>query len=558
MNSNPYLSIVAVSRNDDHGGDPLIRTQIFINSLAAQCEKYNLNAELIIVDWNPVKDRPGLGVVLTLPSSSSLLKATIVTVPAELHSHFKSSESLHLFQMIGKNVGIRRASGDFILATNIDVLFSNELMEFIALRKLEINKIYRVDRFDIENGLMQDSTLYDCMNYAWAHPVRKNLRFDPQWIKDCYSENSSGYVIFLPPQDQEKLEHLKEHALSEHSVWSYCPPLSEDMSYVHTNACGDFTLMSKEGWDIIGGYPEFEGYSFNIDSLGLLAAHYGGFQEISLLPPCVCFHIEHSLGSGWTPEGEKLLFKRMREKGITSPEWPFLISYVRHMQRAGTPIKFNDDGWGLKHFKLSQTSFGDTYNDSGENECRESLRGAYKVSAIKPQYDLDRIALIHERAIHDKKIEEIQERWMGLHGGEPALFRAQLFFPDDRGNFCEESSFIFNELRGFKGMLTFALTEFRGEHPLRFDPLSSPGIVLIKSFAIINPNGYKVLVKAQGSKLSKFLQCDGDDINSSSSNGAMIFFSCGVDPRILIKTNDINYFGPAIVMIEIEYPVLVD
>ena len=50
----PYLYIVAASRNDDHGGDPLIRTQIFIKNSARQCEKYRLPAELIIVDWNPV------------------------------------------------------------------------------------------------------------------------------------------------------------------------------------------------------------------------------------------------------------------------------------------------------------------------------------------------------------------------------------------------------------------------------------------------------------------------------------------------------------------------
>ena len=59
-NAAPYLSVVAASRNDDHGGDPLIRTQIFINNFARQCEKYRLSAELIIVDWNPVIDRPGL------------------------------------------------------------------------------------------------------------------------------------------------------------------------------------------------------------------------------------------------------------------------------------------------------------------------------------------------------------------------------------------------------------------------------------------------------------------------------------------------------------------
>jgi hypothetical protein len=76
----PYISIVAASRNDDHGGDPLIRTQIFINNLARQCEIHQLPAELIIVDWNPVPERPGLAAVLHLPSESTFIQARTVAV----------------------------------------------------------------------------------------------------------------------------------------------------------------------------------------------------------------------------------------------------------------------------------------------------------------------------------------------------------------------------------------------------------------------------------------------------------------------------------------------
>ena len=60
----------------------------------------------------------------------------------------------------------------------------------------------------------------------------------------------------------------------------------------------------------IGGYPEFEAYSFNIDSMGMISAHYAGYEEVSLLPPCVCFHIEHEIGSGWSPEGDEKLSLR--------------------------------------------------------------------------------------------------------------------------------------------------------------------------------------------------------------------------------------------------------
>ena len=34
--------------------------------------------------------------------------------------------------MIAKNAGIRRARGQFVLATNIDIIFSNELVGFLG------------------------------------------------------------------------------------------------------------------------------------------------------------------------------------------------------------------------------------------------------------------------------------------------------------------------------------------------------------------------------------------------------------------------------------------
>src|SRR6185312_12005872 len=73
----------------------------------------------------------------------------IVEVPAELHGRLQHADRLPLFQMIGKNVGIRRARGTFVLATNIDILLSDDLMELLAKRHLDPKRVYRVDRVDV-------------------------------------------------------------------------------------------------------------------------------------------------------------------------------------------------------------------------------------------------------------------------------------------------------------------------------------------------------------------------------------------------------------------------
>src|SRR5271163_2327585 len=132
----PYLSVVVASRNDDHGGNLLDRMQAFVNGLMQQCCRHELDAELIIVEWNPPPDRPRLAEALRWPDTNGHCRVRIIEVPAALHQRFQNADRLPLFQMIAKNVGIRRARGRFVLATNIDILFSDELMAHIAAEQL--------------------------------------------------------------------------------------------------------------------------------------------------------------------------------------------------------------------------------------------------------------------------------------------------------------------------------------------------------------------------------------------------------------------------------------
>ena len=396
----PYLTIVAASRNDDHGGNPLIRTQIFINNFARQCDKFGLHAELILVDWNPVRGRPGLASVLTLPPEANHCQARVITVPSSLHKRLKYSEELPLFQMIAKNAGIRRAQGQFILTTNIDIIFSNELINFISKRPLTKNNLYRVDRNDIHRGLEKETNLEEVLEYAWGNPIRSNRRYQPEnLVKHLY-----GNEIFKRACRPGWLHRLKRNGVKvkcDQGVWQIRPDRSVDFSHLHTNACGDFTLLSREGWMSIRGYPEFEAYSFNIDSIGMLAAHYAGFQEVSLLPPCVCFHIEHDIGSGWSPEGSELLFNRLRDAGVLNPEWPVLTPLVEEMRVKGKALEFNHSGWGLANFNLPEQTLGDQNSicfdklDQLANEAETR-----SVSAIQPSYDLDRLTLRHERQVN--------------------------------------------------------------------------------------------------------------------------------------------------------------
>src|SRR4051812_32717728 len=97
------LSVVATSRNDNHGGSLTERMQHFIDGFVAQCKRHGLRAELILVEWNPPAERASLMNELRWPADPSPCDIRIVTVPAEVHRRFAHSDKIPLYQMIGKN-----------------------------------------------------------------------------------------------------------------------------------------------------------------------------------------------------------------------------------------------------------------------------------------------------------------------------------------------------------------------------------------------------------------------------------------------------------------------
>lgn len=174
--SEPYLSLVVATRNDDHGGNLLGRTQIFLDGWLTHARRYNIPSELIFVEWNPPADRPPLAEALEWPADFGPCAVRIIQVPAEVHQRYEHAAGLPLYQMIGKNIGIRRARGRFILATNIDILFSNELAAFLGAQQLQENRLYRVDRFDAMSDVPADAPLDEQLAYCSTHLIRVNRR----------------------------------------------------------------------------------------------------------------------------------------------------------------------------------------------------------------------------------------------------------------------------------------------------------------------------------------------------------------------------------------------
>lgn len=457
------VTFVATSRNDDHGGDLRGRMQQFVDGLNAQCRRHNLPGELIMVEWNPPLDRPPLADALRWPDDGGLLGVRVVTVPPDVHEALDHAQALPLFQMIAKNVGIRRARGEFVVATNIDILFSDGVMEAMA-HHLRSGHLFRADRHDViphpPPGLPFDEALTACdrctirinrregtflvpeqqflpiyMNFRqvlwawlwrqvvrsvrlvtmrparamirksawlWRQVVRvlrffvlrpaQGLRRLPSRFRDLRRLGDQREPLprlfvrglrLLPSrirqwrQPSQRVEKRGRTPLQVLAVgarrlkygvaglffspvyawrelrdaWS----VTHRLPRLHTNGCGDFTVLSRDDWFALRGYPEWHIFSWHLDSVLLYQALASGIRMVDLPHDAPVFHLEHGKGSGFTPEGEVLLFSRLRDSEV-----PFLSTVdfsriaIELFDQTSGSATFNDESWGMVNFDLPE------------------------------------------------------------------------------------------------------------------------------------------------------------------------------------------------------------
>jgi hypothetical protein len=154
-------------------------------------------------------------------------------------------------------------------------------------------------------------------------------------------------------------EHTAKSALRH--AWRLYDRLLRRLKPLHTNGCGDFTLMAREDWLRLRGYPEWDMFSWYIDSVLLYQAQAMGIKEVDLPARMRIFHIEHAHGSGYTPEGADNLFSRLRAVGLPYLEYQDFLTLVNDMantRRDGRPILYNLEEWGLADTVLREARPG--------------------------------------------------------------------------------------------------------------------------------------------------------------------------------------------------------
>jgi hypothetical protein len=151
-----------------------------------------MRQQFVAVDWNPF---PGTSLtrVLSKPFETPYLTLRIITVPPHVHKLTPYSDFFTVQQWLGKNVGIRRARGEFILSTTGDMLYSEELFGILSRRSLHPERYYRLDRLNLNESIPEDLKVWE---------MDKNKK----WLRS----HVSGVYLWTDFVDLEKSPELIE------------------------------------------------------------------------------------------------------------------------------------------------------------------------------------------------------------------------------------------------------------------------------------------------------------------------------------------------------------
>ncbi|KAI8143218.1 hypothetical protein BJV82DRAFT_515177 [Fennellomyces sp. T-0311] len=231
-----YLSIVLVTRMDDYAGNQHHRVQNHIDSTFLLAERTREKMELLLVEWNPPKDRRRMVDAFRF-RHSEYLTYRIITVPEEIHEALPNRGNAPLHEFEGKNVGIRFARGEFIVCTNQDDIWSHNFHNAIKSHAFRKDVIY--------------------LQHQDRHNIHENL---PESIVNLHAF----------PDDDTLYNACK---LGEQDWGNFKLPEPADVTPENLlrlgDQAGDYTMAHRDTWKKVRGYRESGGVAWvDIEFIG--------------------------------------------------------------------------------------------------------------------------------------------------------------------------------------------------------------------------------------------------------------------------------------------------
>jgi len=297
---NKKISAVLFSRNDDYIIDYKQRGKI--------CFEHLLNAvdEIVYVDWGSENGVSFLDKLMDELKDEIDIKRwkTIkhIIVPIEEVRKIRPVDAEECTQVLARNIGLRYATGDFIISTNIDII--SPPREMLNKIKIYPNSFYVIRRINLMND-------YKICEYNGINKkISYNYLMGPKLINDRH------YISFIDPI----MDHYIHSLVSVPNEWKNILCL-----YERIDNPGDFQIGSKYAWNSIRGFEEEMIHSYNSDYNIHVKIMKEGFNLVILTAPGV-FHIDHNCKRSYD---EKLILNSLHkfvytfEKTTNKDTWGF-------------------------------------------------------------------------------------------------------------------------------------------------------------------------------------------------------------------------------------------
>ena len=290
------ISAVIVSRNDNYGGHLNERAIYAINSAIHTYD------EVFYIDWNSESHSLIYDIEDQLQLKGNLKH---IVIPPSIASQLTNydPQAQKCCEVLARNIGIRRATGDYIVSTNIDIIQPK-----------------REDILNLINEKGEDS---------FTTVSRREVEWD--YIKEFQGGdyNFANWSAFRDDAYKTSVPRNKLESTTPGDEYSII------------NCCGDFQLASRKVWDAIKGFEEDLIYPLYADTNVQKKAKIKGFNLTGQFSPPL-FHINHG-SKGWGGGGFA--------EGINKK--------ANDLQRAITDQleSRNSDTWGFSDINIESETF---------------------------------------------------------------------------------------------------------------------------------------------------------------------------------------------------------
>jgi hypothetical protein len=248
------ISAVIVSRNDNYGGNLIERASYCFNSMIDTFD------EVYYIDWNSDTQSLLYEVKNNIQFKRNFHHIVIEPTIAKILTGY-DAEAQKCCEVLGRNIGLRRSTGDWIVSTNIDIIAPKRDELIKTFESLNQNTFYTISR--------RHTSLQDISKFNTTHGYSEYKNWKE--VRD--------YLI-----DTSEERHFDEKTVE-----------GDDYSIV--NCCGDFQAAPKHIWNTIKGMEEELIYALYADTNVQKKAVMHKFGLKAIYNPAL-FHIDHGKGGG--------------------------------------------------------------------------------------------------------------------------------------------------------------------------------------------------------------------------------------------------------------------